>query len=129
MDITRTGKLVDKFATAQGVELLLEHQSIPSKEFHARMAFALMKEVRFKNKIPLKLSLLSLFPCPSGTRTVLTTCDASMLPSFFNSFAGLSVPLQTPVLKSDSRAPSPRKTINAASPVGSVFPAAISARG
>ena len=107
MDITRTGKLGDKFATAQGVELLLEHQSIPSKEFHARMAFALRKEVRFQNKTPLKLSLLSLFP-GLGTRTVLTTFDASMLPSFFSSFAGLSVPLQTPLLKSDSRAPSPR---------------------
>src|SRR4029453_18665559 len=97
------GKLGETLATAQGVELLLEHQSIPFKEFHARMAFALRKEVRVRNKVPLKLSSVSLFP-GSGTRTVLTIFDASMVPSFFSSFAGLSVPLHTPVLKSDSRA-------------------------
>src|SRR6476660_3062275 len=39
-------------ATAQGVELLLEHHSILSREFHARMEFALRKDVRFKNNAP-----------------------------------------------------------------------------
>src|SRR4029077_9046935 len=125
MDITRIGRLGDKLATAQGVELLLEHQSIPSKELNERIAFALKKDFRVRNKAPPKLSSVCLFP-GLDTRTVLTTFDASMVPSFFRSLAGLSVPFHTPVLKSDSRALS-RYATNASSSVGRLSPDAISA--
>src|SRR5262245_4628847 len=104
MDATRTGRDGDKCTTAHGVELLLEHQSIPSSELVERIALALKKDVKFRNRPPSSSESVSLLPIPSGTLTVLTTFVSSMVPLFLRSFARFNVPRHTPVLKSDNLA-------------------------
>src|ERR687893_623409 len=100
MAATRSGTEIER--TAQGVELLLEHQSMPSSESLARIALALRNELAVRKSVPpLKLaSRLAL--SGDGTRTVLTT-SVTMLPSSLRCFWGRVVQQCTSVEISERR--------------------------
>ena len=52
--MTKIGVDGERWETAHGVELLLEHKSIPFSELVERIAFALRNEVTFRNMAPLR---------------------------------------------------------------------------
>src|ERR687893_1447565 len=100
MAATRSGTEID--CTAQGVELLLEHQSMPSSESVALMALALRNEFTVRKSVP-PLKLPSrLVLSGDGTRTVLTI-SVTMLPSFLRCFWGRVVQQCTSVEISERR--------------------------
>src|SRR6266540_3755250 len=101
MATTKSGTDVD--ATAQGVELLLEHQSMSSSECLARIAFALRKDLTVRNIVPPSKLASRLAFSGVGTRTVFTI-SVTMLPSFLRSFCGRVVQQCTPVEISERRA-------------------------
>src|SRR4051794_32928490 len=101
MAITRIGTEIER--TAQGVELLLEHQSISSSESPARMALALRKERIVRWSALLKEASSLAFPGVE-TRTVRTMALGSTVPSLRISFCGRVVQQDAPVLMSDRRA-------------------------
>src|SRR5258706_15481971 len=100
MAATSIGTEID--AAAHGVELLLEHQSMPSSECVALMALALRKDLTVRNMVPPLNDPSRLALSGVDTRTVLTT-SVTMLPSFLRSFCGRVVQQCTPVEISDSR--------------------------
>src|SRR3954469_1488711 len=100
MAITSTGTEIER--TAQGVELLLEHQSISSIESLARMALALRKERMVRCRALLK-DASSLAFSGVETRTVRTIALPSILPSLRISFCGRVVQQEATVLMSDRR--------------------------
>src|SRR5258708_157210 len=88
---------------AHGVELLLEHQSMPSIESLARIALELRKEARVRNMVPFDSVLSSLAFAVMGARTERTT-SVTIDPSFFSSLRGAFVPGWTLIEKSIRRA-------------------------
>src|SRR6185312_4066596 len=100
MAITSVGTEIER--TAQGVELLLEHQSISSIESFARIALALRKERTVRCSALLN-DASSLALTGVGTRTVRTMALPSMVPSLRISFCGRVVQQEAPVLMSDRR--------------------------
>ena len=76
--------------TAQVVELLLEQESIPSREFVARVAFALRNDVRVKRFVPVSKARFVTATPGSGTAT-LCTIPVSIMPSFLSNFSGRAV--------------------------------------
>ena len=67
MAVIRIGTVI--WRNAQGVELLLVHQSMSVIESFARMALALRKEVRVRNFVPFDSVLSSLALFVAATRT------------------------------------------------------------
>src|SRR5664279_38113 len=59
---------------AQGVELLLEHQSMPSMESVERMALALRKERSVSRRVPLLKLAFASSEAGVGRRTLSTIC-------------------------------------------------------
>ena len=76
---------------AQGVELLLVHQSISAIESAARMAFALRNAVKVRNFVPFDnvMSSFALFVAATRTDWMISV---DMEPSFLMSFCGRIVP-------------------------------------
>src|SRR5215475_14365841 len=91
MAMNRTGTEID--CRAQTVELLLEHQSMSSLEFLARIACALRKERSMKILVPLRKAALARATAGLATSTLLTTCTETV-PSLRSSLAGLAVLLK-----------------------------------
>src|SRR5581483_1696692 len=89
--------------SAQGVELLLVHQSMSLTESLARMALLVRKDVSVRNKVPFDRVLSSFAFCVTGTRTERTT-SVTIEPSFLSSLRGSTVPGCTLIEKSLSRA-------------------------
>src|SRR5882762_6119782 len=100
MAAMRTGTVI--WRSAQGVELLLEHQSMSAIESLARMALALRNDVSVRNIVPFD-SVLSSLALLTATRTD-RTASIDIEPSFLRSFCGRVVPGWTLMEKSISRA-------------------------
>src|SRR3954447_824329 len=91
MAMNSTGTVMD--CSAQTVELLLEHQSMPSFEFVERIACALRNDRSVKILVPVRNPSMMLAALVLGTSTLATTCVANV-PSLRRSLAGLAVPLK-----------------------------------
>src|SRR5258707_14994945 len=109
MAMNSTGTEID--CSAQTVELLLEHQSIPSFEFVARIACALRNDRSVKILVPVRNPRMMFAALVLGTSTLLTTWVATD-PSLRRSFAGFAVPLKygksgCVTNKADSELPAP----------------------
>src|SRR3954470_23796064 len=89
--------------SAQGVELLLEHQSMSLTESLARIALFESQDVVVRNSVPLAKVLSSLAFSVIGTRTERTT-SVTTEPSFLSSLRGSTVPGCTLIEKSLRRA-------------------------
>src|SRR6266480_4283586 len=101
MAVMRIGTVIRR--NAQGVELLLVHQSMSVIESAARMAFALRNDVKVRNFVPFDSVLSSFALCVAATRTD-RTISVDMEPSFLMSFCGRVVPGWTLMEKSIRRA-------------------------
>src|SRR5262245_7652018 len=78
---------------AQTVELLLEHQSMSSLEFMARIAWALRNERTVKILVPPRKVDCKRPASGLATIALLITCVATV-PSLRKSFCGFDVPLK-----------------------------------
>src|SRR5204862_7994129 len=101
MAVMRIGTVI--WRNAQGVELLLVHQSMSVIESAARMAFALRNDVKVRNFVPFDSVLSSFTLFVAGTRTD-RTISVDMEPSFLLSFCGHAVRGWTLLEKSMKRA-------------------------
>src|SRR5215467_1409104 len=101
MAVIRIGTVT--WRNAQGVELLLVHQSMSVIESAARIAFALRNDVSVRNFVPFDNVLSSFALFAAATRTDLTT-SVDMEPSFLRNFCGRVVPVCTLMEKSIRRA-------------------------
>src|SRR6266576_3558290 len=107
MAMNSSGTEID--CSAQTVELLLEHQSMPSFEFVARIACALRNDRSVKILVPVRNPRMMSAALVLGTSTLLTTCIANV-PSLRRSLAGLAVPLKygrSGCVSADSELPAP----------------------
>src|SRR6266852_2789394 len=91
MAMNSTGTVMDW--SAQTVDLLLEHQSMSSFEFFARIACALRNDRSVKILVPLRNRDWVGPTSGCATRTLFTTCVATV-PSLRRSFAGFAVLLK-----------------------------------
>src|SRR5271169_4912959 len=94
--------------TAQVVELLLEQLSMPSREFVARVAFALRNDLSVKSFVPVSNAALVTAVSGCETATLLTICVLTM-PLFVSNFSGRAVLIRSAIegSRAASTAPPP----------------------